>query len=210
MSHSDDKGLVLPPALAPVKSVIVPIFRKDQEKSAVLETAQRIAQDIGAQLDDGEGQSPGAKFFYWERRGVPIVLELGPRDIASGQIVLKRRDTGIKEPVAQSDLTSVLPTTLTQMQTDLLNAARTRMKQRTAVANSMQEVESILSEVTAEKGNGQFVMAHLADDPACDARIKELKASVRCIPLTDEYDGPGKCLVTGQPVGCRVVVAKAY
>ena len=98
MSHSDDKGLVLPPKLAPMKAVLVPIYRKDEEKGKVLEAAHRIAKDVGAKVDDREGQSPGAKFFHWERRGVPVVLELGPRDLASGNIVLKRRDTGTKEP----------------------------------------------------------------------------------------------------------------
>src|SRR5947209_13286021 len=126
MSHSDDKGLVLPPALAPVKSVLVPIFRKDQEKGAVLEAAHRIAQDIGAKVDDREGQSPGLKFFHWERRGVPVVLELGPRDLASNNIVLKRRDTGVKQPVPQAELPARLAATLAEMQADLYNVAKQR------------------------------------------------------------------------------------
>ncbi len=104
MSHSDDKGLVLPPKVAPIKSVLVPIYRKDEEKARVLETAHRIAKDIGAKIDDREGPSPGAKFFHWERRGVPVVLELGPRDVAANNIVLKRRDTGAKEVLAQADV----------------------------------------------------------------------------------------------------------
>ena len=78
------------------------------------------------------------------------------------------------------------------------------------LANSIGEVEAILRDVTAEKGGGKFVMAHLKDDPRCDARLKEFKATVRCIPLVDEYDGPGKCIVTGEPVPQRVVIAKAY
>ena len=84
------------------------------------------------------------------------------------------------------------------------------MKSNTVTADSIDEVESILKEVTAEKGGGKFVMAHLKDDPACDARLKEFKATVRCIPLVDEYDGPGKCIVTGETVDRRVVIAKAY
>ena len=104
MSHSDDKGLVLPPKVAPTKAVLVPIYRKDEEREKVLEASHRIAKDLGAKLDDREGQSPGAKFFHWERRGVPVVLELGPRDLASGSIVLKRRDTGVKEPMPQSEV----------------------------------------------------------------------------------------------------------
>jgi prolyl-tRNA synthetase len=210
MSHSDDKGLVLPPRLAPVKSVIVPIYRKDEEKGPVLETAHRLAKEVGAKVDDREGHTPGAKFFHWERRGVPVVLELGPRDVASGKVVLKRRDTGTKEPIAQADLVTVLPAVLERMQTDLYNSAKQRLKSGTVIANSLEEVESILGEVTAEKGNGKFVMAHVKDDPVCDARIKEFKATIRCIPLVDEYDGPGKCIVTGEPVDRRVVIAKAY
>src|SRR4051812_2791025 len=90
MTHSDDKGLVLPPKLAPIKAVIVPIYRKEEERASVLETAHRIGKELGAKVDEREGHSPGAKFFHWERRGVPVVLELGPRDLASGNIVLKR------------------------------------------------------------------------------------------------------------------------
>jgi len=210
MSHSDDKGLVLPPKLAPVPSVLVPIYRKDEEKGRVLEAAHRIAKDVGAKIDDREGQSPGAKFFHWERRGVPVVLELGPRDLASNNIVLKRRDTGAKEPLPQADLAARLPAVLAQMQTDLHKAAKERLKSNTVLANSLGEVETILKDVTAEKGGGKFVMAHLKDDPACDARLKEFKATVRCIPMVDEYDGPGKCIVTGEPVDRRSVIAKAY
>jgi prolyl-tRNA synthetase len=210
MSHSDDKGLVLPPKLAPVKAVLVPIYRKDEERSAVLEAAHRLAKEVGAKVDDREGQSPGAKFFHWERRGVPIVLELGPRDLASNNIVMKRRDTGAKEIIPQSELAARVPATLAAMQKDLYHSAKARLKDNTVLANSVDEVESILKEVTAEKGGGKFVMAHMKDDAACDARMKEFKATVRNIPLTDEYDGPGKCIVTGETVDRRVVIAKAY
>jgi prolyl-tRNA synthetase len=210
MSHSDDKGLVLPPKLAPTKAVMVPIYRKDDEKAKVLEAAHRIAKDLGAKVDDREGQSPGAKFFHWERRGVPIVLELGPRDLAAGNAVLKRRDTGTKEPMPQADLTAKVPAVLEQLQQDLYNTAKKRMKDNTVLASSIEEVESILKDVTAEKGGGKFVMAHMKDDPRCDARIKEFKATIRCIPLVDEYDGGGKCIVTGEQVDRRVVIAKAY
>ena len=210
MSHSDDKGLVLPPKLAPVKAVLVPIYRKDDEKGKVLEAAHRIAKDVGAKVDDREAQSPGAKFFHWERRGVPVVLELGPRDLASGNIVLKRRDTGTKEPLPQAEIAAKLPAVLSEMQKNLYDAAKQRLKANTVLANSIEEVESILSDVTAEKGGGKFVMAHVKDDPACDQRMKDFKATVRCIPLVDEYDGAGKCIVTGETVDRRVVIAKAY
>jgi len=210
MSHSDDKGLVLPPKLAPIKTVLVPIYRKEAERAAVLEAADRIAAEIGAKVDQREGQTPGAKFFHWERRGVPVVLELGPRDLASGSIVLKRRDTGTKEPIPQAGLAAKVTSTLDEMQTSQYTVAKQRLKDNTVLANSIEEVEEILREVTAEKGGGKFVMAHVKDDPACDARMKEFKATVRCIPLVDEYDGPGKCIVTGESVDRRVVVAKSY
>jgi len=210
MSHSDDKGLVLPPKLAPVKAVLVPIYRKDDEKAKVLEAAHRIAKDVGAKVDDREAQSPGAKFFHWERRGVPVVLELGPRDLASGNIVLKRRDTGTKEPLPQADVAAKLPAVLGEMQKNLYDTAKQRLKDNTVVANSIGEVESILNDVTAEKGGGKFVMAHVKDDPDCDQRMKDFKATVRCIPLVDEYDGAGKCIITGELVERRVVIAKAY
>jgi prolyl-tRNA synthetase len=210
MSHSDDKGLVLPPKLAPVKAVLVPIYRKDEEKGSVLEAAQRIGKEAGAKVDDREGQTPGAKFFHWERRGVPVVLELGPRDIESGNIVLKRRDTGAKEVVPQAEVAARLPVVLAQMQNDLYDTAKERLRTNTVPANSIGEVEGILKQVTAEKGGGKFVMAHVKDDPACDARLKEFKATVRCIPLADEYDGAGKCIITGETVDRRVVIAKAY
>ncbi len=210
MSHSDDKGLVLPPKLAPVKAVLVPIYRKDEEKAAVLETAHRIAKEIGAKIDDREGHSPGAKFFHWERRGVPVVMELGPRDVAANNIVIKRRDTGAKEIIAQSEVAARLAAVLETMQKDLYTAAKERLKSNTLIANSIGEVEEILRSVTAEKGGGRFVMAHVKDDPACDARLKEFKATVRNIPLVDEYDGGGKCIITGEPVDRRVVIAKSY
>ncbi|HUK42970.1 MAG TPA: His/Gly/Thr/Pro-type tRNA ligase C-terminal domain-containing protein, partial [Candidatus Bathyarchaeia archaeon] len=210
MSHSDDKGLVLPPKLAPVKAVMVPIYRKDDERAKVLEAAHRIANDVGAKVDDREGQTPGAKFFHWERRGVPIVLELGPRDLAAGKVVLKRRDTGTKESMPQADLAGKLPGLLESMQQEMYAAAKRRLKENTVMANSIEEVEALLSDVTAEKGGGKFVMAHCKDDPRCDQRMKEFKATIRNIPLADEYDGPGKCIVTGEQVDRRVVVAKAY
>ena len=210
MSHSDDRGLVLPPKLAPTKAVIVPNYGKDGEKDSVLEAAHRIAKEVGAKVDDREGQTPGAKFFHWERRGVPVVLEFGPRDLALGSIVLKRRDTGGKQPMPQAELAEKLPALLGEMQKNMFEAAKQRLRTNTVLANSIGEVESILNDVTAEKGGGKFVMAHVKDDPRCDLRVKEFKATIRCIPLVDECDGPGKCIVTGEQVDRRAVIAKAY
>jgi prolyl-tRNA synthetase len=210
MTHSDDKGLVLPPRVAPVPAVLVPIYRTDEERVPVMEAARKIVADLGIKLDDREGQTPGAKFFHWERRGVPVVMELGPRDLADGNVVFKRRDTGGKEIVAQTGLAEKLSGTLEQMQQNLYHSAKERLKANCVTANSIEEVEDILRDVTAEKDGGKFVLAHIKDDPRCDARLKELKATVRCIPLKDEYDGPGTCIITGERVEQRSVIAKAY
>ena len=159
-----------------------------------------------------KGQSPGAKFFHWERRGVPVVLELGPRDLAARQhraqaARYRRPRKWCRRRRSPARLPAALDAHAEQTFT---TAARQRLKDNTVVANSIDEVESILGDVSAEKGGGKFVMAHLKDDPACDARLKEFKATVRNIPLVDEFDGPGKCIVTGEPVERRAVIAKAY
>src|SRR5437773_2668865 len=173
-----------------------------------LDNKSRVNREIYARFCEGfRVQLPGPTR---QRCGVPVVLELGPRDLALNQIVLKRRDTGAKETVPQLELAARLPRALDQMQQDLYDTSKLRLKSNTVTANSVAEVESILKDVTAEKGGGKFVMAHVKDDPACDARMKEFKATIRCVPLVDEYDGPGKCIVTGEPVERRVLLAKAY
>jgi prolyl-tRNA synthetase len=141
---------------------------------------------------------------------VPVVLELGPRDVANNITVLKRRDLGTKDPVPLDGIVATISAVLEKMQAELLAIGRKRLKENTVMAGSIGEVEEILKDANAEKGGGKFVMAHIKDDPACDARVKEFKASVRCIPLVDEFDGPGKCILTGETVPQRSVIAKAY
>ncbi len=214
MTHSDDKGLVLPPRLAPVQAAFIPIYRKDEERSAVLEKVHQLAEElkkggIKIEVDDRDGFTPGHKFFHWEQRGVPLLIELGPRDLASNSVVLKRRD-GQKESRSADGLLDVVKSALDNFQTELLSNARTRMKENTVLASSLDEIAALLSEATAERGGGKFVAAYVKDDPACDAKLKEFKATVRCIPLVDEYGGPGNCIITGERVAQRVIVAKAY
>ncbi len=215
MTHSDDKGLVLPPKLATTKVVIVPILRKDTDVAALMGKVASVAEALNAanittEVDDRSEQSPGAKFFHWESRGIPVVIEIGPRDLAANTCVVKRRDLGTKEPVSLDGLPALIEALLGRMQSELLETARKRLADNTVVANSIGEVEEILASTTAESGGGKFVMAHIKDDPACDARVKEFKASVRCLPLEDKFDGPGKCIVTGETVSHRAVIAKAY
>ena len=215
MTHSDDKGLVLPPKLATTKVVIVPILRKDTDIAALMGKVASVAEALNAanittEVDNRSEQSPGAKFFHWESRGIPVVIEIGPRDLAANTCVVKRRDLGTKEPVSLDGLPAMIEALLGRMQSELLETARKRLADNTVVANSIGEVEEILANATAESGGGKFVMAHIKDDPACDARVKEFKASVRCLPLEDKFDGPGKCIVTGETVSHRAVIAKAY
>ena len=143
MTHSDDKGLVLPPKVAPCRQCwyrFTARMRNAFGNGGGAEDCERLE----IKLDSREGQSPGAKFFHWERRGVPIVLELGPRDLASGNVVLKRRDTGSKEVVPQSELGAKLEATLAQMQMIFFSAAKDRLKNNCVTANSLAEVEEIL------------------------------------------------------------------
>ncbi|MEZ5399396.1 MAG: proline--tRNA ligase [Bryobacteraceae bacterium] len=218
MTHSDDKGLVLPPKLAPVKAVIVPIYKKDTDKDTVLAAAAQIADDLRAaghdtEIDAREEHSPGHKFFHWERLGVPVTIELGPRDIAAGQCVVKRRDAGTKEPAPLEGIAARVGAVLGEMQTGLLATARERLRANTVEASTLDEVREILSPATAEKGGGKFVMAYIKDDPECDAKVKEFRASVRCIPVGKDplgHDGDGACVVTGERVAKRSVIAKAY
>jgi prolyl-tRNA synthetase len=215
MTHSDDRGLVLPPKLAALQAVLVPIYKKDEERANVLGKANQIAQELRAagvnvQVDDRDGYTPGSKFYHWEQRGIPLVIELGPRDLAAGTVVVRRRDSSMKQSQSADSIVSTVQALLGRMQAELLQNARKRMEENTVLASSLEEVRSILDKATAEKGGGKFVMAHVKDDPACDASLKEFKASVRCIPLEDRYDGPGRCIITGESVPQRVVIAKAY
>ncbi|MBI4512183.1 MAG: proline--tRNA ligase [Deltaproteobacteria bacterium] len=215
MSHSDDNGLVLPPKLAPIQVAFVPIYRKEEERAQVVEKAHALSAELrrlgtSVVVDDREGYNPGYKFFHWEQRGVPVRVEIGPRDVAAGSTVVKRRDDGAKQVVPMAGLAEMVSGLLAKIQSDLFGRAEKRLRDNTVLAGSLGEVAEILKDATAEKGGGKFVMVHIADDPACDAKMKELKASVRCIPLVDEHGGPGKCIITGQDVPQRALVAKAY
>src|SRR5499427_4906662 len=131
MSHSDDKGLVLPPKVAPAPAVLVPIYRKDEERAQVMETATKLAADLGAHLDMREGQTPGAKFFHWERRGVPVVFEFGPRDLASGNIVMRRRDAQTNDHLSPTVIVMKFAIILEIMQKDIYRKHNERLKENT-------------------------------------------------------------------------------
>jgi prolyl-tRNA synthetase len=219
MTHGDDIGLRVPPLLAPIELVIVPIYRTDAERADVLQAAHRIAGELAAlrreepggvrvKVDEREGMKPGAKYFDWELRGVPIRMELGPRDLAQQQAVLVRRDTRAKQPVPFAGLGEAVEGLLRSIQDDMLAAARARRE-----ANSIREPISYdrFREIMA--GDGAFVYAGWNGDPAVEAKVKEdTKATIRCIPDVEfrSPEAPTRCLVTGEPAKHEVVWAKAY
>ena len=215
MSHSDDDGLVLPPRMAPVQVAIVPIYRKEDEKEGVYAKGAELAaalreRGLEVELDQREEMKPGAKYFHWEQRGVPVRLELGPRDLAAGHVMLKRRDTGDKQTVPFAEVADTVSALMNTIQDELLAAARQRLKENTLVLDDLGEFEALMKPVTAERGGGKFVMAHWCGSAECEERIKRTKATIRCVPFEDQYEGAGKCLVCGGDSPKRVVMAKAY
>src|SRR5262249_30580817 len=145
MTHSDDRGLVLPPKLAALQAVLVPIYKKDDERAVVFEKVAQLAgalrqAGLNVQVDDRDGFTPGAKFYHWEQRGVPVVIELGPRDLAAGTVIVRRRDATDKQSCPVDSLVTTTQNTLTQMQSELFEKARKRREENTVLANSLDEV----------------------------------------------------------------------
>ncbi len=222
MTHSDDQGLVLPPRLAPIHVVIVPIYRKAEEKQAVLAAAQQLAaavrelplgawlnhEPVVARVDDREQFQPGFKFNEWELRGVPVRVELGPKDLANNACVLARRDLPGKEAkqmgVPLAEAPGRIATMLEQMQKDLLERAKRFRDANSFEVNSYDEFKKKIEEP------GGFLLAHWDGTRETEDRIAaETKATIRCIP-SDAPREPGKCMVTGNPSAGRVIFAKAY
>ena len=207
MAHSDDKGLVLPPKLAPQPVVIVPIFKSDDERAGVMEAADKLAaafpQKRFAKIDDSDN-SPGWKFNEWEMRGVPVRLEIGPRDVGSGQAVVVRRDTGEKESVAFQEIPAHVDRALDEMQSGLLAKSRAFTEAHT---KEIDDYEELVSYLESPKG---FALAHWCVDEECEDRVADdANATIRCIPKEGRRE-EGTCVVCGKPSPQRVVIAKAY
>jgi prolyl-tRNA synthetase len=189
MTHGDDNGLRIPPLLAPTELVIVPIYRTDEERGKVLEAADRIARELGqwerrepnalrVHIDRRDGMKPGAKYYEWELRGVPVRMELGPRDLDKQQAVLVRRDTKEKKPVSLDVLGEEVAGLLDRVQDDMLTVARDRRE-----ANSMRGHITYDRFREVMDGDGGFVYAGWCGGGACEAQIKEeTKATIRVLP----------------------------
>lgn len=209
MTHSDDKGLVLPPRLAPIQVVIVPIYHGDDELEAIQTYVQGIIEKlkrvgIKVHFDARDTHRPGFKFAEWELKGVPVRLAIGKRDMENNQVEVARRDTGEKHTAPVDGLTEHILDLLDDVQQSLFKRALAFREANTRKADSYKEFKEILEK------HGGFILAHWDGTTETELRIKEeTKATIRCIPL-DAEEEEGKCIVTGKPSKRRVLFAKAY
>ncbi|EMR04516.1 proline--tRNA ligase [Cesiribacter andamanensis] len=214
MAHSDDQGLVLPPRLAPLQVVIVPIYKGEEQLAAISEKVAEIkqallARGISVRYDDRDTERPGFKFAEWELKGVPVRLALGQRDLQNGTIEVARRDTGEKQSMAADDnLASAIEALLADIQQSIYEKALAFRQENTHVVNSWDEFTQVLEE------KGGFLLAHWDGTAETEEKIKEqTKATIRCIPLPGQLEGTqeeGACVLTGKPSRQRVVFARAY
>jgi len=207
MVHGDDRGLKLPPRIAPVQAVVVPIITKKQREEVLAkarEITEQFAGKIRMELDDREEYSAGWKFNEWEMKGVPLRLEIGPRDIAQGGVFTVRRDTGEKSFLREEDLPRRLPELLEEIQANLLAQARLFRDRNTHRVESYEQFQDIIQN---KRG---FLLAYWCGDPRCEEEIKnQTKATIRCIPLEKEEHDTGPCILCGQE-GRIVYFARAY
>ncbi len=207
MTHSDDNGLVIPPKLAPTPVVFVPIWRSEAEKDLVLDKAREITRDWDPfffRIDDRDQYKPGYKFNEWELKGVPVRVEIGPRDVAAGTVVAARRDTGEKVTLPAETLREQLDALLADIQKNLFDTAKKRMEQRTYALDSYEEYKARVEE-------GGFFRVFLDhENPEVEERLQEdTRSTVRCIPF-DAPDEEGPCMITGKPCRGRVIAAQGY
>ncbi|OPL17826.1 MAG: proline--tRNA ligase [Candidatus Aegiribacteria sp. MLS_C] len=212
MVHGDGNGLRLPPRLAPVQVVIIPIARDESSRARVLEAASALRESlkirgVRTELDDSEGSSPGYKFNYWEVRGVPLRLEIGPRDLEEGQVTASPRNDPGREGKFSIPLASLpedVPGILDRIQSEMLLEARRHMEENTHTVDTLAE----FSESIAERPG--FYSVWWDGGPEEEEELqRETKATVRCIPL-DQPEGTGRCIMTGRKTGTRVILARAY
>lgn len=208
MTHSDDNGLVLPPKLAPFQVVIVPIYKNEEQLSAITEKVDTIisalkAKGISVKFDNNDTKKPGWKFAEYELKGVPVRLAIGARDIENGTIEVARRDTLSKETVSIENIENYIADLLNDIQQNIFKKALDYRASVTREVNSYDEFK-----VEIEKGG--FLLCHWDGTPETEEKIKEdTKATIRCIPIEGDKT-PGICMVTGKPSAQRVIFARAY
>lgn len=209
MAHSDDDGLVLPPYLAPIQIVIVPIFKNAEELAAIGQKAEEIKKamkkiGVSVKFDDRDTHRPGFKFAEWELKGVPVRFAIGMRDLANNVVEIARRDTREKFSKGIDELTTFIPELLADIHQNIYQKALNFRNENTHRADTWEDFVKILDE------KGGFVLAHWDGTSETEEKIKELsKATIRCIPL-DNPKEDGKCILTGKPSTQRVLFARAY
>ncbi|MDC9723934.1 MAG: proline--tRNA ligase [Urechidicola sp.] len=209
MSHSDDKGLVLPPKLAPIQVVIVPIFRNDEQLDDIIEKADELVANlkkvgVSVKFDKRSTHKPGWKFAEYELKGVPLRIAMGPRDLENGTLEIARRDTLEKQTISIDEIVSFVEKTLAEMQENLFNKALNYRNEHITKVDSFDEFKEVL------ETKGGFISAHWDGTIETEEKIKELtKATIRCIP-NDAENEEGKCVYSGAKSTKRVLFAKAY
>ena len=209
MTHSDDKGLVLPPKLAPDQVVIVPIYRNDEQFELVSEVAKKVMKELRAKgvrvkFDNRDTYKPGWKFNEYELKGVPVRLAIGPRDVENGTLELARRDTLTKESISRDDVVSIVVGLMDEIQKNLYNKAASFRTEKTTEVVTYDEFKELLNT------KGGFILAHWDGTAETEELIKkETKATIRCIPLDTKLE-KGTCMVSGKPSNQKVLFAKAY
>jgi prolyl-tRNA synthetase len=209
MTHSDDNGLVIPPRLAPIKVVFIPIWKDDSQIAAMKQAVAKMTEGwkgrIAFKVDDREQYRPGYKFNEWEKRGIPIRIEIGPKDLEANQVILVRRDTGEKIAVPQDGLLERIEGLLEEMQNSLFQRAKAFRD-----ANTFDEDDFEAFKRRIEKPGG-FYWVHWCGDAACETQFQETsKATIRLIPIDGSKQEEGHCIVCGAPSHQRVLVAKSY
>ena len=209
MTHSDDNGLVLPPKLAPIQVVIVPIYRSEEQLDQISDVANGLVKDLRAKgisvkFDNRDTHKPGWKFAQYELQGVPVRLAIGPKDIEKGTVELARRDTLTKEFVEMDGVVEKVVALMEEIQETLYHKAKNFRDEHITKVDSFDEFKAIL------KKKGGFISAHWDGTSETENRIKELtKATIRCVPF-DRKEEEGICVLTGKPSSGRVLFAKAY
>ena len=208
MTHSDDNGLVLPPKLAPIQVVIIPIYKNQEQKDQISIKVNEIMvnlkkKGITVKYDDSDNRRPGFKFAEYELKGVPVRIAIGARDLENGTLEIMRRDTLEKKTIESEGIEEIIDKTLEEIQQNLFNKAIKLREEKTYIVDSFEEFKSKIED-------GGFFLAHWDGTPETEEKIKEeTKATIRCLPL-DAKDEEGFCMVTGKPSKRRVLIARAY
>jgi len=208
MAHGDNKGIIIPPKLASLIAVIIPIYYSAKERSRVLSYIQslylNLKNDFNVKIDDREEYRPSYKFNEWELQGIPLRIEVGPKDVEKKQAILVRRDTGEKIILPFNEVSLRISTLLNEIQKNLFEKAKRFKEENTFKVDNLDDFQKVIDD------KGGFIYAHWCGSPECEAKIKSLtKATIRCIPFHNEKE-EGKCIYCGGKSSQRVLFAKAY